>query len=1087
MVRSPVARSALALFAAALAMSGCNCKGSQVGTARGEIAVIWRDADGNRMVNRDATYDFGHALVGQQVPKSMLVRNTGAARLTLSKLELASGDPVTIAGAAVANAAFTAEFNRVDLEPSQETEFALAFTPQALQANFESHLTLTGEGTRPEDATAAITLLGTGEKGACDLPATIDFGNVPVGETLSYTVPVANPTSVPATGSAGDITGADAAAFGYDPSSVRGSFTVPPANTSNLVFTFSPTEKRLYNASVQLQGAGACPLVTVTITGTGSDDVLSWAPVSLAYGLVSPPFEKGLDVVFTNTSNVPITLHHAQSSMPTDFTHDVPAGQDATVFTVPGHGVPTPLTITCHPSGLGHRSATFTFDTGLRRTPTGTIALDCTGGGPKIRVTPRPTLAFGRVGFFPGNPTFNVTRKVTVQNVGTRPNPPDPAANLYLGTVDPTPNPPTWPNGTPGQMPLWELVPAAGTDPAEITVRLGSAYDPNTGLAAVAGANFVDLGVTVTPLSVGLKSADLIIHSNDSTEPDIHVAITADAQQLPPCRLSVAPAVGNFGLVTPGTTKDLPIAITNLGTVATDVCYLSGIDLAVGTSPAYSIVGGPVVEKELQPQETYNVVVRVAPPGPVPATLQTLTGVMQFNVTDPNAPQRSVPLHTNVGPSCLAITPDPLDFGTVKQGCNSAARTFNVYNTCSTPVALTGFAMQAAAGQPPGGPQCPGATACPEFFITQQPAITPGGLTLNPGAAPVTFQVKYHPIDLGTDSGAVAVNAIQSGQSITYLVGLQGNGDAVGIQTDTFTQDLRPKADILLVIDDSGSMSDKQTNLGNNFASFIQYAVAANVDYQIGITTTTTTYGSACPPNLPIPCPPINSVAIDGKLRNINGTTILKQTTPNVAALFAQFVNVGTDGSGTELGLEPAVSALTPPLTSAENVGFLRPDANLAIVVVSDAGDQSPQAVSYYQNRLLNVKGFNRLSMFTFNNIGPYAGTPPGACSYDGSSDPSRYLAVVNATSGIHDEICTTNWAATLQGLGRTAFGFRTQFYLGNVPDTSASPIIVQINGAPAAAGSWTYDAAANAVTFTTTTTPGPGQTLTVTYHTACF
>lgn len=1080
MVRSPVARSALALFAAALAMSmsGCGCKGPQVSTAHGEIGVIWRDADGNRIVNRDATYDFGHALIGQSVPKSMLVRNTGAARLTLSKLELSSGDPVTIAGDVVANAAFTAEFNRVDLEPSQETEFALAFTPQALQASFESHLTLYGEGTRPEDATAAITLLGTGEKGACDIPATIDFGNVPVGETLSYTLPITNPTSVSATGSAGDLTGADAASFGYDPSSAKGTFTVGPASTANVIFTFSPTEKRAYTASVQLQGAGACPITTVTITGTGSDDVLTWAPTSLVYGLVSPPYEKGMDVVFTNLSNVPITLHQVQSSMPNDFSHDVPAGQDATVFTVPGHGVPTPLTVTCHPSGLGHRTATFTFNTGLRRTPSGTIALDCTGGGPKIRVTPRPTLAFGRVGFFPGSTTFNVTRKVTVQNVGTLPNPPDASANLQLGSVDAT--------GMPGQFPLWDLVPAAGTDPSEIAVQLGSNY-PSTGLPAIAGQNFVDLGVKVTPLSVGLKEADLTIHSNDSTEPNITVHISADAQQLPPCNISVSPSTGNFGLVTPGTTKDLPITITNTGTAATDVCYLSGIDLAAGTSPAYSIVGGPVVEKELQPQESYNVVVRVAPPGPVPSTLQTLTGTMVFNVTDPTNPQRAVQLRTNVGPSCLAITPDPLDFGTVKQGCNSAARTFNIYNTCSTPVALTGFSMQAGAGQPPGGPQCAGATPCPEFFITQQPAIPAGGLTLNPGAAPVTFQAKYHPIDLGTDSGAIAVNAIQSGQSITYLVGLQGRGDAVGVQTDTFTQDLRPKADILLVIDDSGSMSDKQTNLGNNFASFIQYAVAANVDYQIGITTTTTTYGSACPPGLPIPCPPINSKAIDGKLRNINGTTILKQSTPNVASLFAQFVNVGTDGSGTELGLEPAVAALTPPLTSAENAGFLRADANLAVVVVSDAGDQSPQAVSYYQNRLLNVKGFNRLSMFTFNNIGPYSMSAPLGCTYDNSSDPSRYLAVVTATSGIHDEICTTNWSATLQGLGRTAFGFRTQFYLGNVPDTSGSPIQVSIDGTPAPAGSWTYDAAANAVTFTPTTTPGPGQTLTVTYHTACF
>ena len=80
---------------------------------------------------------------------------------------------------------------------------------------------------------------------------------------------------------------------------------------------------------------------------------------------------------------------------------------------------------------------------------------------------------------------------------------------------------------------------------------------------------------------------------------------TADVEQLPPCNYRVTPMTANFGLVTPGTTKDLPITITNLGTAAGDKCFLSGIDLAAGSHPAYSIVGGPVAEKELLPQDDW--------------------------------------------------------------------------------------------------------------------------------------------------------------------------------------------------------------------------------------------------------------------------------------------------------------------------------------------------------------------------------------------------------------------------------------------------------------------------------------------------
>jgi hypothetical protein len=196
---------------------------------------------------------------------------------------------------------------------------------------------------------------------------------------------------------------------------------------------------------------------------------------------------------------------------------------------------------------------------------------------------------------------------------------------------------------------------------------------------------------------------------------------------------------------------------------------------------------------------------------------------------------------------------------------------------------------------------------------------------------------------------------------------------------------------------------------------------------------------------------------------------------------------VGTDGSGTEAGLATATLALTPPLIAAGNAGFLRVDANLAIVVISDAGDQSTQAVSYYQNRLINVKGFNRLSMFTFSTIGPFLPMAPAPCTYDGGGDPLRYSALVNFTSGVSDEICSPNWAVTLQNLGRTAFGYRTQFYLNNTPDLAVQPLDVKINGVVVPSTGWTYDSASNSITFTAMTTPQAGETLTIEYATVCF
>jgi hypothetical protein len=1105
MVRTPFAYTTL-VISLALAISGCRCGGGMVDTRFGDLKVVWRTEAGEVVRSRDATYDFGTALVGETKRLIMTVRNDGIGQMSLNLLERTEGDQVTIAPASSTGAPFFVDFRPdVSLNAGEEVEFAMTFTPTALQGGFLSKLRLVSSGTRSEDSEAVITLKAQGEKGACDLPNLIDFGNVPVGETLTYTVEFKNTTNLAAVGEAGAFTGQDAASFRYKNAGLPGQVTVNPMSTFKVEIQMTPSEKRTYEARVTLRGPGGCPPVDAVIRAVGSDDVLTWAPDKLNFGLVSPGFESVKDVVFTNTSNVPITLTAITASMPSDYFHRVPAGADVTTFTVPGGGRPTPMKVACSPSGLGARPpSNLRFSTGLTRTPQGTIILECIGGGPKIRVSPRPNVAFGRVGYFPGNTMFSVNRRVNVQNVGVPPRMPDPSFNLFLGAVDPM-------SGMPGQLPLFELTPKnAITEADEFSVSLFSNYDPMTGLPPVAGQNSLDLVVTLRPRSNGRKEAELVIFSNDGADPEVKLQVSADVEQLPPCNYRVTPMMANFGLVSPGTTKDLPITITNLGTAAGDKCFLSGIDLAAGSNPAYSLVGGPVAEKELQPQESWQVVVRVAPPGPVPMTIQTLQGELQFNVTSPTTPQARVQLRTSVGPTCLAVTPDPLDFGTVRftpppaMRCSSASKTLTIYNVCNAPVSIRRFDLQAAAGQQPGGPACAGGMPCPEFFLSTVPNIPAGGLNLN-AAATTTFQARYSPIDVGSDTGAVSIEVLQSGQTVTYLVGLTGRGDPSGQQTDTFMQDMQPKADILLVIDDSCSMGDKQQSLSQNFSSFIQYAASAGVDYQLGVITTTAE-PSMCPPP-PFPCPPLPTPTTRGEgiLRTIRPGQanqigpILRSNTPNVGQAFQQLVNVGTDGSGTEQGLETAVQALTPPRIVTENAGFLRTDANLAVVVVSDAEDQSDQPLSYYENRLINVKGFNRLSQFTFSAIAPFAPAPAGNCTYDGMGGAPRYSQMVTRTGGLRDEICTQNWATALQGLGRIAFGFRTLFFLGTAPDlTGGNTLNVRINNMPVAgggacmngmptSGAWCYDSAANAVRFTPMTTPGPGQSLTVQYTTACF
>lgn len=1071
----------LAAFAL-LALTDCTCRGAAIGDTHGELAVVWRDVDNSERISRDATYDFGSAFVGERIAKKLIVRNLGAKSITLVALERLEGAEVTIADAVVATSAFDVRFvPGTAVAPSEQVEFDMYFTPRAGKDAtnpvelFLSVLRLSASGTANEASSASVTLKGNGEAGACLIPKEIDFGPVPVGETFTIRHTFRNPATIAAKAFIGEPAGGDAASFGVQPGEPKGEVTILPGSSVDAVYTFSPTEQRQYASRVRLKGPGDCPEAEVDIKGLGADEVLSWAPSSLDYGYVSPGVAAPKKVQFMNLSKAPITLNTVATTQG-EFMVEKQAGQpDATTFVVAGGGV-TEMTVYFKPASLGAKSGLLNFRTGLKKTPQGSVALAGKGGGPSIRVSPRPTLAFGKVGFFPGT-TFNVVRKISVSNVGTKPNPPDRTANLYLGQTDP--------QAGPGQLPFIALTPKnANTAAGEFSVNIPSAYDVQNGIEATAGKNVIDLQVVLSPTSLGLKEAELVLYSNDPVEPAITLTLTADAQQLPPCNYQVTPGSLNFGLVTPPQFKDLPLNITNLGQNPGDICYLSGLEIAAGSDPAFQLQGGPIASKELQPKETLQVVVRLQPAGTVPSGLVSLMGNLQFNVTSPTNPQVNVPLSGAMGPSCLAIAPDTLDFGTVKKGCNSSTRQFSVYNICNSTVFVSGFAVQAGAGQPAGGPECPGTSPCPEFHLVSTPPIPSGNLALNPGAAPITFQAKYGPIDVGADNGAIAINAIQNGQPVAYLVSLAGTGDLVGRQTDSYQQDLQPKADILLTVDDSCSMQDKQNNLAANFTSFIQYAVGTGVDWQLGVTTTSDDEPPICINGF---CPPTPPVA-GGKLAgDANNPKILKPGTPSVQQKFNDKVKVGTNG-GTEVGLTTSLKALTPPLIANENAGLLRYDANLAVVVVSDAGDQSPEPYSYFYNRFLNIKGFNRASMFTFNVIGPFLSAAPSGCTYDDYTNSATYQQMAVNTSGVKYEICTPDWAAKLQDLGKTAFGYRTMFFLNATPDLSGGKTLeVKINGVTVPSADWTYDAATNSVKFTPQKTPGPGQQLTVGYFTACL
>jgi hypothetical protein len=159
--------------------------------------------------------------------------------------------------------------------------------------------------------------------------------------------------------------------------------------------------------------------------------------------------------------------------------------------------------------------------------------------------------------------------------------------------------------------------------------------------------------------------------------------------------------------------------------------------------------------------------------------------------------------------------------------------------------------------------------------------------------------------------------------------------------------------DIVFVIDNSGSMKEEQTNLATNFPKFIEVLDAFRVDgleldYRVAVTTTGVAKTYFIPPIIPLPGLPPTPVMITGEsgaFQTGNGCNMprawLERTDSNVGSTFSCVAQVGTNGSGMEMPLEGMRLSLSDRIDDGTNAGFLRKDALLAIVFLTDEEDCS--------------------------------------------------------------------------------------------------------------------------------------------------
>jgi hypothetical protein len=270
---------------------------------------------------------------------------------------------------------------------------------------------------------------------------------------------------------------------------------------------------------------------------------------------------------------------------------------------------------------------------------------------------------------------------------------------------------------------------------------------------------------------------------------------------------------------------------------------------------------------------------------------------------------------------------------------------------------------------------------------------------------------------------------------------------------------LRP-ADLLLVVDNSASMFEEQARLAAVAAPMVAALSDGGLDLHVGVVTTDTDVAP-------------------GELVEVNGQRWIDAALhPDPELWTDQAIQVGISGSPVERGIDASARALSPALALGVNFGFLRGDADLHVLFVSDEQDSSSLSTNGWLGAVGGLKTWP-FAAEAHGLIGPAAG-----CATAESGDAVRTL--VQATNGLEGSICASSYAPLFFELAERLLpaGGGQQITLGAPADPSTLAVEVDIPGVgvqAVAAGDYTYDAASRALTVLSPQLP-PGSSIRVAY-----
>ena len=293
------------------------------------------------------------------------------------------------------------------------------------------------------------------------------------------------------------------------------------------------------------------------------------------------------------------------------------------------------------------------------------------------------------------------------------------------------------------------------------------------------------------------------------------------------------------------------------------------------------------------------------------------------------------------------------------------------------------------------------------------------------------------------------------------VVELRGDAIDVEHQVDVFVQEPTPNVDVLFVVDDSGSMADDQVRLQQELPQLVAEAASWGQDYHMAVTTT-------------------DPILVSGRFKGVPSWV----DTSVDASVFADNLLVGTGGHWEEMGLNGAwmafsgnnvastsIACINAPnacpsglwcqdgFCKGPNHGFLREDADLIILLISDEEDSSPETTDWYIEHFASLKDPQ-----TGYGVKVHALVHDDQCLGAGyGTKGTRYIEVVKQFNGHVGSLCTNDFSAEFSAVAQKTFGLKDQFYPTLPPDLST--LEVRVDGVPCTEG-WFWNNETKAVVF---------------------